>query len=204
MMGGTMIGVALKSGLAKQGGYVQANYEDKQWFAQRLRKALGETPQAEIIALMKENGFEITQQRLSHLFQGRNYPDPVALRELVRALDVSSDWLLGLTDQPLPAADLNEMLSHAKGEGRINKLMRSLPQDKQAQVLQFAEFLQSRQAVGNGVAGSHAGSVGESQQIARDAERLLDLIERTRGLDKRHEVERLFRDKNLIVDDGTT
>lgn len=202
-MDGTMIRVGEISRLAKEGGHVQANYEDKQWFAQRLRKALGDTPQAEIIALMKENGFEITQQRLSHLFQGRNYPDPPTLRELVRALAVSSDWLLGLTDQSLPADDLNEMLSHAKGEGRINKLMRNLPQDKQAQVLQFAEFLQSRQS-SNGTAGSHVNATSEAQQIARDAEKLLDLIERTRGLDKRHEVERLFRDKNIMLDRDNT
>lgn len=171
-----------------------------EYFARRLREALGEMSQAELIKLLAQNGFEMTQQRLSHYMQGRNYPDPPVLKELARALDVSADWLLGLTEQSLPAADLDEMAANANGEGRINKVMRNLPLDKQQQVLQFAEYLLSRHRAMPDAARN--GDADEARRISREATKWLDSIEKKHGLAARQEVEKLFRDKNLIVDDS--
>lgn len=115
-----------------------------EWFAARLRCAMGGMSQAELIGILRENGFEMMQQRLSHYMQGRNYPDPPVLKELAHAIGVSADWLLGLTEQQLPAEDLNEMASRARGEGRIDKIMRQLPPEQQREVLSYAEYLLSR------------------------------------------------------------
>lgn len=125
-------------------------YPEKQWFASKLREALeamGAT-QADLQKLLEEAGHPIEQQRLSHLMQGRNYPNPEDLKELVKALGVSADWTLSLTSQSLPAADLDEMVLRSKGEGRIDRAMRDLAKEEQDQVLAFAEFLRFRRRGG--------------------------------------------------------
>lgn len=171
-----------------------------EFFARRLREALGSRPQVDVLKLLAQNGVEMTQQRLSHYMQGRNYPDPPILKELVKELGVSADWLLGLTEQSLPAADLDEMAAQARGEGRINKIMRSLPPDEQLQILRFAEYLLSRHESAQGV-GSDA-EHEESRRLASEASKWLESIERTRGLQVRQEIEKVFRDKNLLVGDS--
>lgn len=188
----------INSALIK-GGYVTENYAE--WFAKRLRKALsmGSMKQSGLLTILDENGFEMNQQRLSHYFNGRNYPDPPILKELAKGLGVSADWLLGLTEQSLPAADLDEMAAQARGEGKINKVMKKLPPDKQQQVMQFAEYLVSQLPASDG---SSAGDtqLEESKRIAREAHQWLDSIQRTRGKDVRDEIEKIFRDKNLFID----
>lgn len=188
-----------------EGGLVETDYAE--YFAGRLREALGAMQQTELIKLIKQNGFEMQQQRLSHYFQGRNYPDPPVLKELVKALGISADWLLGLTEQPLPAADLDEMAAQARGEGRINRILKNLPKDKQQQVIQFAEYLLSRQPLSQSddtAAGSDEAVLNESRRIASEARQWLDSIQRTRDLKTRQEIEKIFRDKNLFVGDSTT
>lgn len=181
--------------------------EYSEWFAERLRKALGTMKQAELIELMKQNGFDMQQQRLSHYMIGRNYPDPPVLKELVKALGTSADWLLGLTEQPLPAADLDEMAAQARGEGKINRVLKNLPKDKQQQVIQFAEYLLSRQPLSqsdNTAAESDEAILNESRRIASEARQWLDSIQRTRDLKTRQEIEKIFRDKNIFVGDSTS
>lgn len=180
-----------------EGGEVNTDYSE--WFAGRLREALGSMPQADLLKLLKQNGFDMTQQRLSHYMQGRNYPDPPVLKELAKALGVSADWLLGLTEQSLPVADLDEMVAQAKGEGKLNKVMRNLSPDKQQQVYQFAEFLLSRQPAIE----SYVDGLSESERIAHEAHKWLDSIERTRGTTTRKEIEKVFRDRNLFVDSAS-
>jgi transcriptional regulator with XRE-family HTH domain len=125
----------------QRSGYKSDKYSLQ--FAERLRDARGEMPQTELLSLLKEQGLELTQARLSHYENGRNYPDPPILAALATALGVSADWLLGLTTEELPVADLQEKLAAATGEHRINKIMRKLPKDKQEQVMTFAEYLLS-------------------------------------------------------------
>lgn len=170
-----------------------------EWFAERLRRGLGEMSQADLLAILKENGFEMTQQRLSHYMNGRNYPDPPVLKELARAMGVSADWLLGLTEQQLPADDLNEMVNRAKGEGRIDKVMRRLPPEEQRAVLQYADYLASRVRVEQEKV-AHETEAEESQQISIEAQQWLESIEKTKGLPTRQEIEKIFRDKGLLVD----
>lgn len=199
-----MIGI-LRNDIRIEGGLVETDYAE--WFAARLREALGAMQQSELIKLIKQNGFDMQQQRLSHYFQGRNYPDPPVLKELAKALGVSADWLLGLTEQPLPVADLDEMAAQARGEGRINRILKNLPKDKQQQVIQFAEYLLSRQSLSQSdgtAAGSDEAVLNESRRIASEARQWLDSIQRTRDLKTRQEIEKIFRDKNLFVGDSTS
>jgi transcriptional regulator with XRE-family HTH domain len=93
---------------------------------------------------LAENGFEMTGGRLSHYMQGRNYPDPPVLTELAKALGVSADWLLGLTEESLPVDDLVEMLGAAQVENyadKISKTLNTLSREEKQQVIQYAEFL---------------------------------------------------------------
>ena len=177
-----------------------------EWFAKRLRDALGDTPQADLLRLLKQNGFEMAQARLSHYMQGRNYPDPPVLKQLAMALEVSADWLLGLTDEKLPVADLEEMLRTAKGESRIDVVVNKLPAEKKQQVLQFAEYLLAQE--GNQVERGRimiggTAHLAESQRIQVEARQWLDSIERTRGVDVRKEIERTLRDKGIFINSAS-
>jgi hypothetical protein len=60
---------------------------------------------------------------------------------MAKVLEVSLDYLMGLTETDSPVTELLEELASASGEGRINKIIKKLPKDKQEQVLTFAEFL---------------------------------------------------------------
>ena len=115
--------------------------EYAEWFGARLREALGAMPQVDLVELIKGNGFEITPGRLSHYMQGRRYPDPPALKEMAKALGVSADWLLGLTEESATVAELEEQLARAKGESPIDKLMEKLPPGDREQVITFANYL---------------------------------------------------------------
>lgn len=190
-----MIEAAEYSTLMK-GGYVTDSYAE--WFAKRLNKALelGSMKQAGLLTILKENGFEIQQQRLSHYFNGRNYPDPPVLKELARGLGVSADWLLGLTEQSLPAADLDEMAAQSRGEAKINKMMKKLPQEKQQQVLQFAEYLLYQAGINReNVPTIHPIPLSEEQRLNLAAERILDLVEENHGLPARKRIERQIREQ---------
>lgn len=114
-------------------------------FAARLRDALGAMKKAELSRLLTEYEVVLDAGRLAHYFSGRNYPDPPILAALCRALGVSADWVLGLTKEEQPVADLEEKLAAATGEGKINKLMRDMSRQKKQQVLDFAEYLLSRE-----------------------------------------------------------
>lgn len=110
-------------------------------FAERLKNARGGMSQSDLLSLLKENGVALRQARLSHYETGRNYPDPPILAALAVALGVSADWLLGLTEEQLPVADLEERLATATGQHRINRIMERLPSEKQRQLTDFADFL---------------------------------------------------------------
>lgn len=158
--------------------------------------------QPDVLEELKRYGLGRTQGSISQIENGVRLPSVETLYVIAKYLDTSSDYFLGLTDNPLSAQGVEEELANANGEGKINKIMSSLPQDKQQQVLQFAEYLLARQGAMLDVRIEDDGE--ESRRLAREAGKWLDSIERTRGLTVRQEIEKVFRDKNLIIDDGTT
>ncbi len=167
------------------------------WFGARLRAALGDTPQTEIVKLMVEDGTKVLPGRVSHYMQGRRYPDPPIFKALVKALGVSADWALGLTEQKLPVADLEEMLAQAKGESRINRLMKLLPPVKQQQVVEYTEFLidQHRKDDGNQ-------NLTQRQRDQLRGERVLESVDKEFGSDVRIQLEKIIRAKGNNLTSG--
>lgn len=104
--------------------------------------------QPELVEKLVSMGFTLTQPALSHYEKGRRFPDPPMMAAMAQILEVSVDYLLGLTATESPVSEILEDLEAASGEARINRLMRALPKDKQGQIVLFAEFLlsQERQA----------------------------------------------------------
>lgn len=168
------------------------------WFGARLREASGDTPQVDIAKLMIADGLETKPGAISHYMQGRRYPDPPILKAMVRALGVSADWVLGLTEQRLPVADLEEMLAQAKGESRINRLLRRLPPAKQQQVVEYAEFLIDQQHKEN----DNNPNMTQRQRDILRAERVLDSVDKEFGTDVRVELEKIIRRKGNDFSSG--
>jgi transcriptional regulator with XRE-family HTH domain len=155
------------------------DYAEK--FAKRLRSTWGDKAQTELVALMKQNGFEITPGRLSHYMTGRNSPDPEVLAELAKAMGVSADYLLMLTDEELPVADLSEQLANSKGEGKIDRLMKAMSPEQRRQVITYAEYLLAQSGQADAVAGDDQAALIASLNVLQrkygaDADALLENI----------------------------
>lgn len=161
------------------------------WFGARLRDAAGEMKQTEIADLMTADGLETKPGAISHYLQGRRYPDPPILKALLKTLGVSADWVLGLTEQRLPVADLEEMLAQAKGESRINRLMKRLPLVKQQQIVEYAEFLIDQELKSNG----DNPNMTQRQRDLLRAARVIDSVDKEFGGDVRVELEKIIRRK---------
>lgn len=167
------------------------------WFGARLREAAGGADQTEIAKLMTQDGLETKPGSISHYMQGRRYPNPPIFKALVKVLGVSADWALGLTEERMPVADLEEMLAQAKGESRINRLMKLLPPVKQAQVVEYTEFLIDQH--------SKDGDNQNLTQRRRDqlrGERVLDSVDKEFGTDVRIELEKIIRAKGNDLPPG--
>ena len=76
------------------------------------RKSLG-MKQVELAAAM---GTNYAQSTLAHVETGRSGISIERAADCARALEVSLDWLCGLTDDPRPAAELSRRLREATGE----------------------------------------------------------------------------------------
>jgi transcriptional regulator with XRE-family HTH domain len=184
----------------------EAHMSDKfiEFFSSRLRDALvaGSMSQVDLLKLFAENKLDMTQQRLSHYMQGRNYPDPPAFRDLVKMLGVSADWVLGLTEESLPAETLNEMANSARGEAHINKIMRNMSKERQRQVIAFAEFLltQEQKDRTQVVPAISPLPLSERQRNITAIRTILESVEREHGTTARRDMERTIREEFSNVD----
>lgn len=175
-----------------------------EFFSGRLREALGSMSQVELLKLFADNKIDMTQQRLSHYMQGRNYPDPPVFRDLVKMLGVSADWVLGLTEESLPAEALNEMANSARGEAHINKLMRNMSKEKQRQIIAFAEYLltQEQKERAQTPPVISALPLSERQRNLTAIKTLLDSVEREHGAIARRDMERMIREEFSSIDNA--
>lgn len=116
-------------------------------FGKNLKEARekAQMTQPELVERLISLGFSLTQPALSHYEKGRRFPDPPMMAAIAQILEVSVDYLMGLTSTDSPVAEILEDLEAASGEARINKIMRALPKDKQSQIVLFAEFLLSQE-----------------------------------------------------------
>lgn len=179
-------------------GHHVAEFSER--FAARLRQELERSgiKQTHLAERLELDGIEIKTGALSHYFTGRNYPDPDVLAGIAKALGVSTDWLMFLTENKEPVAELVEKLASATGEHEINRLMGQLPKEKQQQVLQFANYLLSQ---------NPAGSVDiaplpltETQRNVAKAKKLLELVEKDWGEGARNAVKEVLRSKGIFID----
>ena len=69
----------------------------------------------------------LVQQTISNYEKQGNEPSPSVLRRLAIALDTSSDYLLGLTDDPAPAS-IKRNYELSESEGIVVSEMRKYPQ----------------------------------------------------------------------------
>src|SRR5690606_34118795 len=97
--------------------------------------------QPDLLKRLEALGFTLSQPALSHYEKGRRFPDPPMMAAMAQILEVSLDHLMGLTEITSPVTELLEDLANASGEGKINKIIKQLPKDKQEQVITFAEYL---------------------------------------------------------------
>lgn len=171
---------AIKSSLKRRVARARQdlNYERKDLLEELDRYGLGRTPGS-----------------VSQIENGIRLPSVETLYVLAKYLDTSTDYLLGLTDNAASPADIEEELFEPKGRSKLEALMRTLPLDKQQQIMQFAEFVRIHYiaSLSNSIA------VTEEQQIAIESEKLLNSIERQRGTTIKEEIEKIFRDRNLPI-----
>lgn len=170
-------------------------------FAGRLKKALGSMTLPELSNVLAQSEIDLKPSRLGHYFSGRNYPDPPYLAVICQALGVSADWVLGLTEEELPIADLEEKLAVATGEGKINKLMRGMSKARQKQVLDFAEYLLSRETDNQRQAPRISRlPKNEIQRNIATLRAQLDSVEQKYGTDGRRDMEQAIWDELEGID----
>lgn len=170
--------------------------EFAQEFSGRLRDTLGSMPITELAKLIAESGIDLKPGRLGHYFTGRNYPDPPVLAILCRTLGISADWALGLTETEEPVADLEEKLAAATGEDKINKIMQGMTKAKQKQILDYAEYLLSRESnFEQKTLRLSRLPLDEAQRNLAMIKSRLDSVEDKWGIEGRRDMERRIRDE---------
>ncbi len=87
---------------------------EKDMFASRLREIMEERGinQSQLEKLIKDSGDTLQRQTISLYMNGQSKPDTGRLTVLCRILNISSDWLLGLTDTRSPSMEIRGMCEH--------------------------------------------------------------------------------------------
>lgn len=152
--------------------------------------------QPDLLAELEKYGLIRTQGSVSQIENGKRLPSLEALYVIARFLDTSTDYLLGLTINELSAADIEEELAAVKDEGKINKTIRRLAEQKQQQVLTFAEYLLSREDK----AKIDAPKISPLPQTERQRnlamiKTILNSVQQKWGIDARRDMERSIYDQ---------
>lgn len=159
--------------------------------------------QQDVLDELECYGLDRTQGSLSQIENGSRLPSVEMLYVLTRYLNTSADYFLGLTENALSAADNEEERAAASGQSVMDKILRGLPPEKQKQVLNYAEYLLIQEPIEkverNRQIGSALAPLTEEERIAIEARKWLVSIERTHGITVRKEVEKVFRNKGIIL-----
>lgn len=107
----------------------------------KLRDEELKISQEDLARQLGDFGREVTQGQIGHIESGRKLPSIPLLVAMVRKFETSSDYLLGLTDNQLSPADIEEELRTGGLGGRLGEIFGQLPADKRQQVATFAEAL---------------------------------------------------------------
>ena len=153
--------------------------------------------QNDVLKELERYGLARTQGSVSQIELGFRLPSVEALYVLAKYLNTSTDYLLGLTENALAPADIEEELSASNGEGKINRIMRRLSSERQQAVVQFAEFLAAHPTT----ASSNiflSPPLSEKDYIEQEAKRLMELVDATYGSDVRKSIDKSFHEHRII------
>lgn len=107
---------------------------------QELRLQQGLTQKEVVWELKQRFGITARQSYLSQLESGaKDAPSLPLLAALAQVLETSTDYLLGLTDNPLPVREIEEEGQAGGKEGRLSQILARLPREKQDELLSVAE-----------------------------------------------------------------
>ena len=106
--------------------------------------------QSDLIRRVRELGDHVARSTISRIENNERNPSPELLATLARALGTSTDYLLMLTDNPVPPNDMvlieEQSLPYDAGDGLMRYLLEAisrLSRSDQAMLLGIAERLAS-------------------------------------------------------------
>lgn len=106
----------------------------------REQLGMNQTQLAEAVGRIDPNA-SVRQSQISNIEKGVSYPTAPGLRALAIALETSTDYLLGLTENQLSAQDVEEELAAGGIGGQYERVMARLSPERQAQALDYARYL---------------------------------------------------------------
>lgn len=118
-------------------------------FGERLRLA---RERKDMTQLDVYRAIGLNNKSLSRYENGTTAPDPDTLRDLIRLYDVSSDYILGLSDSMGPSRPCGTSLTPPKlseDEALLERLS-ALPPDKKAKAGEYIEMLKTLSEVESG------------------------------------------------------
>ncbi len=104
-----------------------------------LRNQLGMTQADMVDTLEHKHGITIRQSHISNLEVGVKQPSLPLLIALAESLETSTDYLLGVTDNPLSARDMERELRAGGISGKLGQLLASMTDAKRQELLSIAE-----------------------------------------------------------------
>lgn len=81
----------------------------------------------------------ISQKQVSKYERGENYPSAETLKSLAKTLDTSTDWLLGLSDNPNPIIPDTSL---SMWQRRVMTLMTDKDDEFQRRLYEMAKLLE--------------------------------------------------------------
>jgi transcriptional regulator with XRE-family HTH domain len=111
-----------------------------------LREGMGFT-QADLSRQLEMRfGVSVRQNHISNIESGdgKRLPSIPVLIGIAEALETSTDYLLGLTDNQLSAADIDRELATGGLGGRLGDILADLTDDQRQQLLHVGEAMQAR------------------------------------------------------------
>jgi transcriptional regulator with XRE-family HTH domain len=149
--------------------------------------------QEELAAKITESGIPVTQGQIGHLESARRLPSVQLLVALADYFDTSVDYLTGRAQNSSSIAAIDEDLQTGGISGRLGDIYKTLPPDKKEEVFRFAAALAT-------ISRSDQKALPTDRQLREDeAFGILDSIEGLHGETVRNDVERLWRNKGMII-----
>lgn len=115
---------------------------------ERLRQLRAELTQPDVVEELARKGIEIKQAHVSNMENGTRLPSFPVLKALAEIYETSTDYLLGLTDNPSPIRQLEREAASGGVSGRIGEVMGDLSEQSRQSLLAVAEAFLNDEAMG--------------------------------------------------------